>query len=1005
MKIRCKTSFLSRNLAEIHFLLPLYFRKGILGMVFLFMNYILVGQTPAYLHYGMPEGLPGNTVYCGLQDRQGDFGFGTDKGLVRFDGIRFTVFDMNAGLPDPEVLELYLDRQDRLWIFCFQQMPCYRQNGRIITFKEDSRLNMVVHPITDIWEDTNWGLWFSFGFATYRWHNENIAEIPTNGLGFGLLDSRMFIFSLKHIEECLPGGELVQSFVFPHDLTEYGYKGLAISGNRILMVFNRRRLLLEFQNGRFEILADQKASGGAVLSDSRGRFWVCPETGGVICFNNTERNLDNPVEYLKGQHIGRAFEDRFGAFWFCTEGNGIYTLLPETPTVLNPAKTNITTLAQDGAGRILYGDNTGMIAHWQPKAGDPVHVGINKGFNRIRQIIPDYKGGCLVATDHDIFFSRANGAKRIGTGGSIKGFILKNDSLWYGSSNRIAVIDLATYNNYNYRFIRVTTLGIDGQRNLWIGAINGLYSNTDNFTQNWAEKFPELNGRITSIAQSGDTALWLATPRRGLMHARVKDGKITSVKVINDHLLSPVHNINHIYPEPHCTWLATNCGVYAIWEDGRVFQFGYQDGLASDDVNAVLVKNDTLWAATTGGLSRVILKNKTDTPDFPIRIVGIRYYDGVEMRHLDFLDTFITDHQTELPENASAIRFELSAPYYRTRGQLRFQCCVQEALPSILWWTPRNLMRFASEGFRSKPDTLWSDDGVLELGVQLPSGLYKIQVNAVTAGNIWSEKPASWTIFKKPLWYNTIWVYLIGILGVLVVILRYQTARIANRKLHSALSGMQLQALKAQINPHFIGNSINALQQFFYPPDPYRASEYIAVFNRLLRRTLEYSEKNFIPFSEEVEYDTDYLSMIQLRLGERFEFEVEGASAINPKMPFPSMLLQPILENATMHGLSEDGISRLKVAFYLRDNLVVCSVTDNGAGIKAVMEKRRLMNVKRFSKGMEMVRQKATILQHLYQVPIEIEVTDLAESTPKSKGTQVVIKIDINILNSIIIEA
>lgn len=78
------------------------------------VNFTLTAQSPSYAHYGVREGLPSNVVYCAVQDHRGFMWFGTDKGLVRFDGNRFQVFDIKDGLPDSEVIGLFEDSQRRL---------------------------------------------------------------------------------------------------------------------------------------------------------------------------------------------------------------------------------------------------------------------------------------------------------------------------------------------------------------------------------------------------------------------------------------------------------------------------------------------------------------------------------------------------------------------------------------------------------------------------------------------------------------------------------------------------------------------------------------------------------------------------------------------------------------------------------------------------------------------------------------------------------------------------
>ena len=83
----------------------------------------VVAQTPAFIHYGVQEGLPSNLVYCGIQDQQGLLWFGTDKGLACFDGTRFRTLGIKDGLTDPEVLNLMDDSAGRLWISSYRKKP------------------------------------------------------------------------------------------------------------------------------------------------------------------------------------------------------------------------------------------------------------------------------------------------------------------------------------------------------------------------------------------------------------------------------------------------------------------------------------------------------------------------------------------------------------------------------------------------------------------------------------------------------------------------------------------------------------------------------------------------------------------------------------------------------------------------------------------------------------------------------------------------------------------
>jgi len=234
------------------------------------------------------------------------------------------------------------------------------------------------------------------------------------------------------------------------------------------------------------------------------------------------------------------------------------------------------------------------------------------------------------------------------------------------------------------------------------------------------------------------------------------------------------------------------------------------------------------------------------------------------------------------------------------------------------------------------------------------------------------------------------WLAVWALLG--YVFWRILRARNEYRKMDAAVSELQLQALQSQMNPHFVGNSINAIQQFFYPPNPIRASEYISLFTRLLRRTLSFSDKTFISFSEEKSYVRDYLEMMKLRFDDYFRYEISGEESIAPNTPFPCMLLQPILENATIHGLAPDGVSVIQLHFNHAGEWLECTITDNGAGMHATAERRKASGSTHQSKGLEILQKKVETLNRRYGLGLTLDLFDLSENNPPGRGTRAVIR-------------
>lgn len=967
---------------------------------------VLFAQTPAYLHYRVQDGLPGNLVYCCIQDDKKLLWFGTDKGLACFDGTHFRSFGMKDGLPDPDVFNLMSDSRGRLWISNFKKKPCYRQNGRFVTGQQDSLLAEMSDPnvLWEFYEDTDGSIWLGGQSTTfYRYEEQKIEKKRmTNPTVMPFrVGNELFYAGVGTIMR--PGPDTVAHTVFdlnyPLKISFNPFVGVCFSGNRILYAFVDMLLLLEYRNGKFVRVASRPGPVGRVFSDRSGRFWVCSLAGGAYCFENNRRDLSNPVLYLPGQKVTSVFEDAQGTHWFCTAGNGIFALPRNVAVGFDQTNglisNNIHAVALDRDGNVMAGDDEANLYVFNKDGSIRIdNFGSLDGYNRCRQIIRSPGGDDIwIISDEAIIHQRGNQQRQIRINASPKYATLLHDTLWYTSSGSIGIIDPKTFERHHWVSRRFTAIASDSDGNIWAGGIEGVYSRSDSFLFNWGERFPLLKSRIIAMQQAGVGRMWIVTADYGLLSVQTRNGAIGTVEMINDRLKSPIDNIQSIFYQPGAyLWLATNKGVFGITDNWSVIHFDRHDGLADDDVNAVMAYGDTLWAATVGGLSRVILKSPDATGSFPTLITNARYRLGDQIIEFHLLDSIPAAGKLVLPPDATLFELGFSGLDYRSRGNLRYECRTETSLLPVVWWTLDNLFDWVANGFKAGVNITQVDNGSLSYGVTLPPGCYQISITAVTTANLRSRQPDYLFVVMRPHWYNTLWFGLLVWGGLTYIVWRIVRARIAYRRLDAAVSELQLQALQAQMNPHFIGNSINAIQQFFYPPDPVLASEYISLFTRLLRRTLLYSEQTFITFEDELAYDNDYLSMVKLRFGDRFRFEVTGTASIPPSTGFPSMLLQPLLENATLHGLAPEGDSILHLDFGLNGKYLVCTITDNGAGLKEVRERQKAGGIDRVSKGLELLLQKVQTLNRRYDLGLQLELHDLSDDKIPGRGTRVTVR-------------
>lgn len=205
----------------------------------------------------------------------------------------------------------------------------------------------------------------------------------------------------------------------------------------------------------------------------------------------------------------------------------------------------------------------------------------------------------------------------------------------------------------------------------------------------------------------------------------------------------------------------------------------------------------------------------------------------------------------------------------------------------------------------------------------------------------------------------------------------------------------QLAALHSQMNPHFIFNALNSIQQFTLTGEIDKANSYISKFSKMLRKVLHTSREPFISVEQETEQLNLYLDIEKLRMGSDFFYELNISGDIETDaVKIPSMMLQPLIENAVTHGLlHKRGIRKLSIDITLADNaLLKVSVKDNGIGrVKAAMIKEQQQQLlPHESKAISILQQR---LQTLGRG--KLVFNDLIESNGQSEGTEAVICIPV----------
>lgn len=181
--------------------------------------------------------------------------------------------------------------------------------------------------------------------------------------------------------------------------------------------------------------------------------------------------------------------------------------------------------------------------------------------------------------------------------------------------------------------------------------------------------------------------------------------------------------------------------------------------------------------------------------------------------------------------------------------------------------------------------------------------------------------------------------YSIGIILGLLVLCVLLVLLFNRTRIKAANTALQLkyQLLRSQMNPHFIFNALSAIQSFIYTNKPLVAGDFLASFARLVRTSLEHSNKEYIPLNDEIDWLNNYLEVQSLRFEDQFEYEIEVAPSLKTDVVMiPPMLTQPFVENALEHGFHTINYKgKLRIRFYQEAQQLCITIKDNGVGLLA----------------------------------------------------------------------
>jgi ligand-binding sensor domain-containing protein len=975
------------------------FSKLIVALAFLF-PVSGIGQTIAFKNYSVDQGLPFAQVFTIHQDKNGFLWSGAYGGLSRFDGKSFKNFTPQNGLANYWVTSISSDTAGNLWIGTITGLSFFDGRNFKNFYREDGLPDNYINAVCvdkngQVWVGTNKGLAYFTGsrfievpFNSYNPIIINALFPARGGSVWVATNSGAYQFSST-------SKSLISSWRFKDGLCDSVVTSIEQTADGKVFLGTQNGLSL-LENGKIicyagaQGLPDNSISGLAY--DFLGNLWIGTPQG-LSLFSGKGFKHYRIDDSFNGNRILAIFRDRELNIWLGTY-NGLYKY--------------------SGYQFVSYSTEAGLCSEFvfpvlRDKAGI-LWVGTDNGLNRMSNGKFDK-------------ITTADGL----SGNSINDMALGPDGqLYIGTGKGLSVYDGKNFKNYFGKKAgllsdSVTAVWVEPNGKAWLGGHNGVSLMENGKITTFPLGPPDANFDVWDIYADSKGRIWFGTYKGGVfmfdgknfrdmkkelglkttsIFGTVEDnygniflGGFEGVYVYNEKLIDKIDegsglSSNLVYTlglsnNKKFLWVGTNQGInrldlekYNKEKKTDLLHFGKEEGFIFGESNSNGFWEDpdgSLWFGTVGGLIHYISPlQETKTPKSITHITGIKLF---------YADTLLPQ-KVELPHDQNNISFNFVGICFSNPNKVRY--------------------KFILEGF--DPD--WSPEtGKNEASyANLPPGKYSFKVISSNHLGEWNTHPKTFSFTILTPWWKTVWFRIFLALFIVLAVVAGIRIRIKQVELReknkTLLASLELKALRAQMNPHFIFNALNSIQSFIITSNEEGATTYLNKFARLIRSILNTSEKSRVSLEEELEALKLYIELEALRFEGRFDYEIKVAEALNLDFyEIPTLLLQPYVENAILHGLVplQGKKGKLEIQIDLHGDLLICCIRDNGIGRKASLEMRRkYMKPGYRSFGMSITKDRLELLNLSHKARMSVTVTDLEDDFGEPQGTQVDIYIPID---------
>lgn len=458
----------------------------------------------------------------------------------------------------------------------------------------------------------------------------------------------------------------------------------------------------------------------------------------------------------------------------------------------------------------------------------------------------------------------------------------------------------------------------------------------------------------------------IGTEKNGLLLYSNK--KIQSLINLNKGLKS--QSVKKIKVQDDLLFIQTSLGFQTFdLISNQFIGLGDREGVASNAIYDFTLTHDQLWLLEKNGYSSLKLKN-------------IGQNEEIELPEL-YLDSILVNNKRSTNEylfsfDENNVKFYFDYRSFETLRDARYY--------------------YRLNGVANEWKIVKTTNNLVEYRALSP-GNYEFEIKVVYR-NLESNILRYEFTIQQPFWFQLWFIALCFLVVTLLIsilfyfrIKRNKKERkilLDKQKMQSDIFESKLKAIRSQMNPHFIFNSLNSIQSLVLKENKELSYDSIEQFSELVRKTLQFSEKNFVPIKEELSFLQIYMELESLRMKSDFSFTLKNEYSHN--INIPSLLIQPFIENSIHHGLlHKEGEKNLDITFYKENNETYCSIVDNGIGREEARVINNRQNNTHQSFSLSAMKDRLRILSQQHGVEFNYKITDLYNELNQPIGTKVVV--------------